>query len=109
LAFLILVGRALIFCIKKAALYEESSKSFQHYCAYFLTTTTLDKIWLNGLVLYLKQEILKINFASHEIQNRYFCEDDNCTSSFMVDLVMGYYVEHVTMVGDRFVKIDFSD
>ena len=27
----------------------------------------------------------------------------------MVNLAMGYHNEHPTMVGDRFVKVDFSD
>ena len=27
----------------------------------------------------------------------------------MMDLAVGYYNEHSTMVGDRFVKVDFLD
>ena len=37
----------------------------------------------------------------------YFCEDNNCASSFMADLAMGYYHKHSTMVGDQFVKVEF--
>jgi len=33
---------------KKAALCQEPSESFTYYCAYFLTTITLDKIWLSS-------------------------------------------------------------
>ena len=30
---------------------------------------------------------------------RYFFEDNNCASGFMVDLAVGYYHEHAAMVG----------
>ena len=94
----------LFYCwLKESSQYQKSSKYFAYYCVYFLTTTTLHKIWLSGKfhpVLCVKQEILKINFASREILNRYFCEDNNHASGFMVDLAMECYHEHPTMVGE---------
>jgi len=31
-------------------------------------------------------------------KKRYFCEDNNRVSGFMVDLAIGYYNEHPTLV-----------
>jgi len=51
----------------------------------------------------MEQEILKVNFASHEILNQYFCEDNNHASGFMMDLTMGCYHDP-TMVEESICK-----
>ena len=75
LAFLFLVGRAVLksnICIscsvfsKKATLCRVPSKFFAYYYVYFLTTTTLDMIWLSSKfhpVLHVEHKILKKNIS----------------------------------------------
>jgi len=60
---------------KKAALCQEPSESLAYYCAYVLTTITLEKIWLSSKfhpVLCEDHKFLKINFVSCEIQKPIF-------------------------------------
>jgi len=37
-------------------------------------------------------------------KKRYFCEDNNRASGFMVDLAIGYYNEHPTIVEESICK-----
>jgi len=106
LAFLMNLKICLYFSAvsKKAALYWKSSKLFAYYGVYFSTTTTLDKIWQSGKfhpVLCMEQGILKINFAFCEIRQSIFLYH---SSTLMVDLTMGCYHEHPTMVGELICK-----
>ena len=55
-------------------------------------------------VLCMEYKIFKINFAFCEILKTIFCEDNNHASIFMVDLAMGCYNEHSTMVGGSICK-----
>ena len=64
-------------------------------------------IWLSSKsnpVLCVEHKLLKINFVAREILKTEFCEDNNHASSFIVDLAMGYYNEHPTMVGGSICK-----
>jgi len=63
--------------LKKEALYWKLCKSFAYPCVNFLTTTTLDNIWLCRKFhpdLMVEQEILKINFSSREIRKSIFLQ-----------------------------------
>jgi len=97
---------------KKAPLCQEPSESFVYYCAYFLTAITLDKIWLSNKfhpVLCVEHQFLKINLCLVRHKKRYFCEDSNRASGFMVDLAIGYYNEHPTMVEESICKSWFFE
>ena len=48
--------------------------------------------------------LFKVSAISLGVVTRYFCEDNNRASGFMVDLAMGYHNEHPTMVGGSICK-----